>query len=187
MDRKDYWAMLAIAVVAGFVGGVVSSRVLTVEPAIAQDRLQVQKDIAAETFFLVDKDRKAKARLSFDKKMGVALVFYDEKENPRLVLGSNHDGTPLGLFFDDKGMDRIKIVLTKNGQPQLTFHDGVGIERVFIGDDDTGPYIHLGDKNMGSATLSAEAGTPYLSLRNAISEPAFLDAENPALLRKRNR
>lgn len=74
MNRKEYVLMLTLAVLAGLVGGVVSSRFFMGEPVFAQKTPQHPKVISAEEFRLVDKDGKERAKLGLVDEYPVILL-----------------------------------------------------------------------------------------------------------------
>lgn len=66
MNKKQYSLMLVLALVAGLVGGVVSSQFLMGQPAFAEKKSNPLKVVESEEFRLVDKDGKTRAFLGFD-------------------------------------------------------------------------------------------------------------------------
>jgi hypothetical protein len=56
--------MLLLAIMAGFLGGAVASRVFTLEPALAQKKPGAIDVIEAQEFRLVNKEGKTEARLT---------------------------------------------------------------------------------------------------------------------------
>ena len=65
MNKKQYSLMLVLALVAGLVGGVVSSQFLMGQPAFAEKKSKPLKVVESEEFRLVDKDGKTRAFLGF--------------------------------------------------------------------------------------------------------------------------
>jgi len=65
MNKKQYSLMLVLALVAGLVGGVVSSQFLMGQPAFAEKKSNPLKVVESEEFRLVDKDGKTRAFLGF--------------------------------------------------------------------------------------------------------------------------
>ena len=64
MNKKQYSVMLVLAMFAGFVGGVVASRLFTLQPAFAQKTSKPVEIIEAQEFRLVDKNGRTEARLT---------------------------------------------------------------------------------------------------------------------------
>lgn len=64
MNNKHYWSMLALAIISGFVGGAVASRVFTYQEAFAQKKSSPIEVIEAQEFRLVDENGKTRARVS---------------------------------------------------------------------------------------------------------------------------
>ena len=50
MNKKECILMLVLALVAGLVGGVMSSQLLTAQPAFAKRGTMMQKEVVAEKF-----------------------------------------------------------------------------------------------------------------------------------------
>ena len=65
MNKKQYSLMLVLALVAGLVGGVVSSQFLMGQPAFAEKKSNPVKVVESEEFRLVDKDGRTRAFLGF--------------------------------------------------------------------------------------------------------------------------
>ncbi|MDH3559180.1 MAG: hypothetical protein OEV25_16455 [Deltaproteobacteria bacterium] len=65
MNKKQYSLMLVLALVAGLVGGVVSSQFFMGQPAFAEKKSNPMKVVESEEFRLVDKDGKTRAFLGF--------------------------------------------------------------------------------------------------------------------------
>ena len=90
MSKKHYTLMLVLALVAGLVGGVVSSQFLGSQPAFAKKYPFSKKVIEAEEFRLVDKDGKTRAFLGF----GHSPI---NKGQPRFELHGK-EGFPLAVL-----------------------------------------------------------------------------------------
>ena len=96
MSRKQYGFMILLAIVAGLVGGMLSSQFLMGEPVFAQKTPQAQKVIEAQEFRVVDKDGKSRVRLA-----GGSIVIYDLVPYPRFANGLNNE------FQRFKGQSRL--------------------------------------------------------------------------------
>ena len=90
MATKQYSLMIAIALIAGLVGGVVSSQFIGGQPAFARKTAYFKKVIEAEELRLVDKNGKTRAFLGF----GEAPM---NEGQPRFELYGNR-GFPLALL-----------------------------------------------------------------------------------------
>jgi len=90
MNKKEYSLMLVLALVAGLVGGVVSSQFFVGQPAFAEKDAKTEKVIEAEEFRLVDKDGRTRAFLGF----GHSPI---NRGQPRLELHGK-EGFPLAVL-----------------------------------------------------------------------------------------
>jgi hypothetical protein len=63
MKRKDYWLIVFLLILAGLVGGSITSWLLQSSSAIAQQKKQPERVIKAQAFYLVDKEGKIRASL----------------------------------------------------------------------------------------------------------------------------
>ena len=72
-----------VAVLAGFVGGVLSSQLMTSAPVQAQARAQ---GVTAEEFFLVDKFGKVRAGLGLDDNGEVGLILTNKDGSKKLYV-----------------------------------------------------------------------------------------------------
>src|SRR5713101_1207942 len=93
MNRKQDRLMLIGALVAGLVGGAVSSWFCMGSPAFAQKMTEPAKFIRAERFDLVDKDKKLHALLSLAGGEP-NLALYDEDQRVRAELSLSVTGEP---------------------------------------------------------------------------------------------
>lgn len=81
MNRNELAAMLALALVGGFVGGLCSDRLLGAAPALAQQRMKV---VNSEEFLLVDKFGRTRAGLGLDANGEVGFVLLGKEGNRSL-------------------------------------------------------------------------------------------------------
>ena len=63
MSKNSRW-WIVLAIIVGFMGGVVTNRVATFQPVFAQESVKPTKVIEAEEFRLVDRDGNTRARLT---------------------------------------------------------------------------------------------------------------------------
>ena len=132
MDRKEHILMLLLAMIAGVIGGAVSSWIFMDQTAFAQKTSQISKVIKAEAFHLIDKDGSLRAALS---------------------LGAHVPHEPGLVFFDKNATHRIKLTLIPDGSPLLSLHDRTGGTRILLimGVDDQ-PFLDLFAKDSGAHT-----------------------------------
>ena len=152
MTKKQYSLMLVLALVAGLVGGVVSSRFLVVQPVFAENEIKPAKIIAAEKFLLMDENGKIRAILGptqTDK--GVTLAFFDEsglfrggiypdgmmvlddKGKPRIMLVLNDDDTVRLELYGESDKHSATLMLSENGFPGLKLTDDNEKSSAFLG------------------------------------------------------
>jgi hypothetical protein len=86
MSKKQYSLMIVLALVAGLVGGVVSSQFLMGQPAFAEKKAKPQKVIEAQEFRLVDKDGKTRAFLGINRGQP-RFELHGKRGFPLAVLG----------------------------------------------------------------------------------------------------
>ena len=153
MNKKQYSMMLVLALIAGLMGGVVSSWFLVGKSAFAEKKAEPQKVIEAREFRLVDENRKIRAILG-PTATGVSFVFMDEFGNFRSGI------TPSGMMvLDEKGKPRIMLVLN---------------------DDDTVRLELYGESDKHSATLMlSENGFPGLKLTDDNEKSSALLGVSP--------
>jgi len=140
MNKKQYVLTVALAVVAGLLGGVVSSFLFMGTPVFAQ-KTEIPEVIRAKSFEVVDKDGKRRAALGMvfgepslalfdknDKRRALlslldgepGLYLYDKNEQPRAALGM--DGGEPGLWLKDKNnklraaLGRAELEVMKTGE-----------------------------------------------------------------------
>jgi len=117
MNKRQYAVMLALAVVAGLLGGMVSNFLFVGTPVFAQKTPQVAEVIRAGRFEVVDKDGKVRALLSLvDGEPGLLLRDKDGKGGVGLALGGAGRGS--GLSFRDKdGKRSVMLAPGADGEP----------------------------------------------------------------------
>lgn len=96
MTRNEFAAVLAVALVGGFLGGLLSDRILGGDPALAQQRMKV---VNSEEFLLVDKFGRTRAGLGLDPNGEVGLVLLGKDGNRSLHFTPDE---PQALKLKDK-------------------------------------------------------------------------------------
>ncbi len=158
MNEKQYGMMLLLVVAAGFVGGAVSSRLLTGAPARAEHTPDLPKVITAAEFRVVDKKGEIRATLGVHNHSAL-LKLRDPKGDTVAVLEASN------LRF--MRVDRLRANLGLSGEDSS--------------------YLSLRDKDMSSAlTLQVLAqGQPALRLTDKNGEiraALGLDRDGSAVL-----
>ncbi len=156
MSRKQHISLVVLALVAGLVGGVVSSWFFTNQPVFAKEVTSKSKEIfperrviMAKEIMLLGLDRKPRIRLMVDKNGEPGLHFYDEEGRYRAGF-SVGEGTPALTMHDKSGL-RLQIglmSLTSMGVewPTILLIDKKGVERAILALDSIGrPHLALKD------------------------------------------
>lgn len=119
MNRKQYALLIILAVLAGLVGGAVSSWIFMDEPVFAQKTQQHQKVITAEELRLVDEQGTVRARFGLWKPDGRPILYLtDENGKPRLLLNVWHN-IPTLTLQDQNGKQRARLYLSSDGNPRI--------------------------------------------------------------------
>lgn len=103
MSRKQYSLIVLLALVAGFVGGVISSQIFVSRPIFPQKEPKPQKVVVAKKFRLVDERGVVRAALGLTAKGQPGLGLLDKKGIPRVVLGIGENSRPSLVMWDHKG------------------------------------------------------------------------------------
>lgn len=119
MKRRDYLLLVAISVIAGLFGGILSNRAFTGKPAFAQETLLHETVVTAGEFRLVAKGGKPIAALSTSPESGEPfLVLYGKDGKYRALLELAGDSPRLILRDSDS---KTRVVL---GSTELTTTKG---------------------------------------------------------------
>lgn len=102
MGRKQYSLIVLLALVAGFIGGVVSSQIFVSGSLFTQKEPKPQKVVVAEKFRLVDKTGIVRAALGLTGEGQPGLGMLDKRGVPRVVLGIGKNGRPSLVMWDQK-------------------------------------------------------------------------------------
>jgi hypothetical protein len=133
MPRKDYYVALVLAVVAGFVGGCMSSHFFSPEPVGAQEVSRRAKIIEAEGLRLVDQAGKIRAAFEMgpDGSVGLQLGNKDGKLRARFLVDGN--GSTILDLKDEKSQSRGTFLVNSTGDPRLVLIDKSGVGGALIG------------------------------------------------------
>ena len=121
MNRKQYVLTVALSMLTGLLGGLVSSWLFVGTPVFAQ-KTEVADIIRARSFELVDKDGKLRAGLGLSDYGGPSLFLYDKNGKNRAGLGLA-DGVPILMIRDKDGKTRAGLGLSDDGGPRLELYD----------------------------------------------------------------
>jgi hypothetical protein len=160
MNRKDSWRIVALSLLAGFVGGIVSIRFFPI-PAFAQD----DKIIVAEQFRVKDKNGVTRAFFGLQNEEELNLILKDKNGITGVMLNFNaNKGSELYLIDKDEtftyitpgdiflmyGNSKAYTHLGKleDGQSTLEFADKNEVTRAKIGLASSGePMLGFADKS----------------------------------------
>jgi hypothetical protein len=138
MGKRSYVVMLILALVAGVIGGAVSSKILWRKAQTPVDS-GLKKVIVANEIHLVDQNGKARWVLAFSKNGEPSVTFVNKDGWAPMAMGVNRNGFP---FFN------MVLSPQKGGGPSLTLMDGRMKNRAVLGLwEDGEPYLRLLDRN----------------------------------------
>ncbi len=172
MNRKQYVLIVALSVVAGLVGGVVSSWFFVGTPVFAQKTPQVAEVIRAKRFEVVDKKGQPRAALSVTEAGEPSLRLRDKKGQIRATLYLPDTGGPSFSLGDKNGQLRAGLFLTDNGEPFLRLGDKNGQPRAALFSDTEGPSLQLQDKNGRIRAVLGHIELEKLRTGTIIKKPA---------------
>ncbi len=167
MNKRQSSLMLVLALIAGLVGGLVSSQFLVGQTAFAwKDKAWPQKIVVANRIELVDKNGDERLILDATSREPV-LRFREVPGVDRMVLGLNYDGQPTFLVMG-KYAERILLQLKENGEPYLEFYRTNGKPGLTLRlDEDGNPKLTLvnkAGKPRARFLIDGEDGEPNLAL-----------------------
>ena len=147
MNKKKCGLLLVFSLLAGLVGGILSSQFFLGTPALAEKMVGPQNVVAAEEFRLVDKEGKTLSTWGMYAG-GPGIVLFNKNGQFRAVFSlTSPDEGPVLTFADNKGNHRAIVGLGAERQPYVTLRDQTGKERISLSlDDDGDPYLALYDQ-----------------------------------------
>jgi hypothetical protein len=121
----SYLGVIAIAVAAGLMGGLMAVRFSTDRPVLASEPV---KEIKAQAFQLVDGHGSTHAALGMSEGGGPALEFYDSDHRVRVVFDMTGTGDPRLFLMDADGLIRtvVGLGLGNDGRPFIRLRDRDG-------------------------------------------------------------
>lgn len=178
MNTKQYVLMLVLAMIAGLVGGVVSSWLFIGVPVFAQKIPRPAKTVRAEKFVVVNKDGQPRIWLG-----PLGLLIPNTKDGqPGAAFGVTPDGA-VGLeFYGGKGeKSRIKLALSPDGAPSVILSDKGGNRRAVLslGVNEEPGLSFLDKDGNPSVMLFAINGASQLSLQHKKGIPGILMSSLP--------
>jgi hypothetical protein len=126
MSREQYWPMLVLVILAGFLGGALASRLFTIQPVFAEMETTSLRVIEAEELRIVDQAGNLRVVLkSGSREEGPHLLMYG-KTGSNISLGLAH-GSPALLL--QSGAGRVMLGMQRQ-TPSLSLTYG-GNRRVW--------------------------------------------------------
>ena len=159
MNKKQYSLTVALALIAGLVGGMVSSQFFAGQPVFAEKKAPHEKVVRAEKFEVVNGEGEVLARLRQDAGVGVALEFVDTGGAKYMELsgGLGMDG----LWFHAPGKDGASAYYQQGGFRTESKSGGIWLQS-FLGRTE----LRLIDsKGRGPVLLAIEEnGAPFIRI-----------------------
>jgi len=150
MGKKPYIVILILSLVAGVIGGALSSKILWRQAETPED-LELKKVIVANEIHLVDEHGKARWVLAFSKDGEPSVTFVNKDGWAPMAMGVNRYGFP---FFN------MVLQPRKGGGPSIALMDGRMKNRAVLGLwEDGEPYLTLLDR---SGQVRATLGSTIL-------------------------
>ncbi len=138
MGKKPYVVMLILALIAGVIGGALSSKIFWRQEGTPED-LELRKVIVANEIHLVDQDGKARWVLAISRDGEASVTFVNKDGWAPMAMGVNRNGLP---FFN------MILQPGKGAGPSLALMDGGMKNRAVLGLwEDGEPYLRLLDRN----------------------------------------
>jgi hypothetical protein len=147
MNKKQFSLLLMLSLLAGLVGGMLTSQFFLGTPVLAEKKVGAQNVIVAEEFRLVDKEDNILSTWGMYAG-GPGIVLFGKNGQFRAVFSlTSPDEGPILTFADNKGNHRATVGLGAGRQPYVTLRDQTGNERISLSlDDDGDPYLALYDQ-----------------------------------------
>ena len=147
MNKKQCGLLLVLSLLAGLVGGILTSQFFLGTPVLAEKKVGPQNVVMAEEFRLVDKEGKILSTWGMYAG-GPGIVLFNKNGQFRAVFSlTSPDEGPVLTFADNKGNHRAIVGLGAERQPYVTLRDQAGNERISLSlDDDGDPYLALYDQ-----------------------------------------
>lgn len=178
---------LGLAFLAGLLGGLAGSWLMTAPPASADG----QRALVAGELRLADDSGRTRLLLTLVRGKP-RLFMLDDAGEYRLEMGLGEAGEPHLWLRDREGAAKVQVALTAKGRPAFRLADHRGRERAILGLSEAGdPTMILRDesgrdrlalwrdKKEGGLALADEQGRPIAAFSAAAGQPARLSFFKP--------
>ena len=179
MIRNDCIRMMCVAIIAGWIGGMLPGTVLRSDPVIAQEA-SAGTAVTAEEFRVVGKDGKVRAVIGALPDGSAGAAFYDLQGYIRAEIGLNAAGVAELALYDQAGKQRkpqgfAYMFVLPNGGPRLSLigdaanltiaSDRLAGYATLKIEPDNNPVLSLEGEDKGAALLTMlQDGSPSLTL-----------------------
>lgn len=180
MSTKESFPVLVVAIMAGWLGGVLSGQTLSGEMVVAQEATKTNMIVTAEELRIVGKDGKVRTVIGVQADGAASLSFFDIRGNVRAEMGLNAAGVSELALYDQEGKQRkpqgfAYMFVLPDGGPRLSLIGDAanltiasdrlaGYATLKIEPDDN-PVLSLEGEDKGAALLTmVQDGSPSLTL-----------------------
>lgn len=159
MHRRDYCSVLALALLAGLIGGIVSGGFFSPETVTAQDKPRRGKVLEAEGFRLIDQSGRTRAAFEVGADGSVGLVMASKEGVVRTAFGVEANGNVTLDLKDEKAQTHAYVLVTPAGNPTLMLLDKNRVGGAFLGEG-TVPFgdLIVDERPAGSLILMNKDG-----------------------------
>ena len=171
MNKKQCGLLLVLSLLAGLMGGMITSQFFVGTPVLAENKVGSQNVVIAEEFRLVDKEGKILSTWGMYAG-GPGIVLFNKSGQFRAVFSlTSPDEGPVLTFADNKGNHRAIVGLGAGRQPYVTLRDQTGNERISLSlDDDGDPYLALYDQEENERAVLGTMDATKLKRTGAIEK-----------------
>lgn len=134
MHRRDYYVALVLAMLAGFIGGCMSGRLVSPEPVVAQEAPRRARFVDAEMFRIFDQNGTLRAAFGTAPDGSVGLVMVSKDGVPRAKLGVEVNGDAFLDLKDEKAQSHAMVFVTTAGNPRVALLDKNGVGGALLGE-----------------------------------------------------
>ncbi len=173
MVQQGSGGMVALALVAGLVGGMAGSRLLTTDSVIAQEAQPHMQVVTVQKLIVTDKEGNPRAQLAVSEGGEPRLDLADKGGKPLASLALTGEG---GAEFRLNGKDggpRVRMAILGKGEPRLDFtieNDGRSVTSLGLSPEGWPDLRLSGKEGSASASILFVNGNPRLLLEDKKKE-----------------